>query len=480
MKKITVFLFLSLISSCGQNAFLTNNDVVDRVDPITGDQELHVSYNENLTLEDTLIGTTKKMWVPVENDGDLDITGITTSGLNSFNLIATHCFPDQLVKGGVCLFELQFKPTAVKDYSATLEFSISNGPKKAQFKLNVTGKGVRSINPIPSRRKLRAAYLNRGKVNYGTVYVGSDYEKLIYIDAIKNKDVKVVRFRSESNATSRAGLTIGKMACRDVISKDCFVSVKLSPKTIGNKKETLYIDYKIFGEDVVKTLALKVIYNSKQVNKCYNFNQKVHLAKNRKSFTPREASLDYPYFDSVWYSTAKLERTVNLGTTRVAAEGGKKIRFNEDTQVFFTYPVRRNQKKESIFSAKLLLNIIKFKEDNVRTPDTEVLCSADEKVCSGKMFTEKQFRKLRNKDYKVLNKQFSKNLLNRGHLRQNIINYYHYRAPFHLGQYLDIREEEIEKMIDNNKTMSFVIADDMRLINRPLLITSRRVLKSCQ
>lgn len=471
MTKSIILLFgVLLISSCGKNAFL-NNATRSITAVEVDDRTISIELSEKFVDFEVLSPNQEKTKIiTITNNGQIDLNSLVAEGNDNFSIDLSSC--QNLKINQECLSTLVFSSSDLDSgiYNNQVEINLNESTKSVylEYKAEIFNEGT-------SDGSLIAEYLDNKKVNFGTTYLGSSYKKLVYLSS--TNEVKVRSFNVSDFDNSALNFYNGNLKCSQTITDDCFVELTFNPKKIGKYKSKAYISYFDIIERSGHTLVIDIVANVKKHDKCYDFKQLVHLPKNKNDLNQYELSLAYPYYTSSEATSKTLESVLNDAFTREMDIYDEIFRYNENTQVFFSYDVRR--KDESIFSAKLLLDLLKYEDVKNDSLDTEILCNLDYQYCSGKRFIDRQFGPLKNCDYKMLNNQFSKDIVHANKSIEKGLKFYDLKSSFHLGKYLRMRESKIEKLADQNESMSFVVADDTKLQRNPLLITSRRYLRTC-
>lgn len=273
------------------------------------------------------------------------------------------------------------------------------------------------------------------------------------------------------------GLSTSSLRCSEQVKDGCFVELSFKPQDMGRYKSQALISYIDKKNNTGHVLKIDIKARVVKFEECFDFNEQVHTAKSQRDLNQYELGLAYPYYSKVENSKRTLESVMNTAFTQELDIYEQILKFNENTQVFFSYNL--NRRDESVHSARLLLNLLKYEDIKNDSYDTEVLCSLDYKVCSGKRFIERSYYKLINHDFKVVNDDFSDELVHSNLSLNKGLKFYTLKSAFDISDYLELTERHLETSIDDNGSLSFVVADDTKLEDSPILITSRRHTKAC-
>jgi len=472
MKFSFALVFLLTFVSCGKNAFL--NSKARRLPGVnTDNRESHVSIKpSHINFDYIDVNDKKDMEITITNDGDFDIDSLNSFGNNeNYELDLKRCSRG-LELGESCEAKVYFKSSDVIGQKSSV-LRVAIGETNAGSDINVTGE-VLSLDD--DNGGLVAEYLNKARLDFGTTYIGSTYKKLIHIGS-KSNDLELRNFYPKNDNNLSLGLSTGELACSGSVKDGCFIELSFRPEEIGRYKSEVLISYIDKANNTGHVLKIDIKARIVEFEECFDFSEQVHLAKNQRQLNQYELALAYPYYSKVENSKRTLESVLNTAFTREMDIYEEVLKFNENTQVFFSYDL--NRREESVYSARLLLNLLKYEDIKNDSYDTEVLCSLDYKVCSGKRFIERSYYKLINHDFKVVNDDFSDELVHSNMSLNKGLKFYRHKSAFDMSDYLELTERHIETSIDDNGSMSFVVADDTKLEDSPILVTSRRHAKSC-
>lgn len=449
------FLILILMMSCGKNAFLKSDT---RLLPGLGGDEngYRVEFSpSSLDFDYMEIGEEKRKTFKIRNIGQRDIFSINNLVINENYTANLESCSEGLSIDEECEVNVTFK--SVNDFVGEVKVDLALGFDEVGF-LNYPLNGS-ILNLSEDDGGLDVFYLKNKKINFKTTLLGSTYQKLIFVEG---KNIKVDSLYPRTHENLKLSYYDAQGGCNQDINKGCFFNLTFRPTKIGRFKDQVLISY--IGEDNKKyVLKVDIRANVIEHDKCFNFSEKASLAK--QEFDQYELSLAYPYYAKADNSHRELTSTLNTLFTDTIDYYDMALEFNKDAQVFFSF----NLPSENIISSRLLLDLLKYEDIKNDSYDTEVLCNLDTQKCSGKRFTESSYKKLINKNFKIINGKFARDIVFSGGTRIDD-KFFRFRSSFELSRYLNLTQKSLNKF--DNQTMSFVIADDTKLEKEAILVSS--------
>ena len=345
--------------------------------------------------------------------------------------------------------------------------------------LQKEGRGLVTLNPAtPGEGPLKFGYLKAGNVNFGSTEKGSSYSKLLYVKAIKGKRVQILNLKSSSQNNSILEFSTVQQNCSSVIDSDCFLEVNLTPNQVGSFRENLFIDYKIEGSNKEYSVPVGVLYSVVDASTCFAYYEESHQALRGSDLDEQLDIMEFPYYFSSPDTSVTLTKLGNTDSNAVATQNGVEKHYNRNTQVGISFAVTKET--EVVYDTRVLLNIEKYLFSEEPNQNTELFCSSEFLKCSGTKFYAADHVPLINSDFTLVNSDFSDELMAEGVSSTNIVDILSLNKGFGLSDYLNITESDLNNWLDTNSTLSFVLADDMRIMDLPLLITSRKLEKTCE
>ncbi len=460
MKKIFfLLLFNIIISSCGRNPYLEAD-----IRSITGievdNREIQAEISDpfidfGVILEGKLL--TKE--VQIFNSGVVDIYNMDMVWNENVNIDLDNC---QVLKvretcSAKINLDTNLMSSGIYNNLVSLQLNNSNSFLNFYYKVEIesetTESGIVTLN-----------YLQGKTINLGKVYKKTKYRKLISLNP-NGHLIEINGFSSTDSTQFNVISSTENNICKNTFSKDCFIELVFTPKKLEEIKEQVTISYTDLVNSTSHELKIKIVANVKRREKCFEQREEAIVVKNEGELNQYELALSYPYYDSLETSNIRLEKVLNNAFTQEVDIYNEILRYNQDTQVRFSYPLIDS---DSVVSAQLLIDLLKYEDVQDDSSDTEVLCSLDLQRCSGKRFVNSRYRELINLNFEIKNNKFSKILMH----KDKRWNFFSYKNSLDLNEYLKIGKKELQTMSKNN-SMSFVVADDVMLNTNPILILKK-------
>lgn len=468
MKKIFLCVSLVLFTiSCGRNPYL-NVDIRKITGIEVDNREVSAEISER-SIDFNIInqGDIVSKEVKIYNNGSFDINSMDMIEHKMLSADLSNC--QKLAVRMTCLGVITFNSAAVEAgiYKELIDIKLNNTDGYLQFEYK-----IEVLSDVEPNGSLGFNYLNDKTINLDKVFRKNKYKKLISIDSDNNL-IRINKLKSTDSKQVNLSYVNVNGNCSSKFSQACFVELTIAPRKLGRFKEQVSIHYTDLTNNTNHILKLRVVAKVAKRKDCFEYSEKSYNPMEANELSQYELSLAFPYFNKVANSTAVLQSILNTSYTQEADIYGEILKFNQDTQVHFSY--RLDARDEGAVSGKLIMNLLKYedvKNDNV---DTEILCNLDVKRCSGKRFKNREFKKLINTDFKMNNDKFSKVLTH----NQKEWKFFQHDAEFELNEYLGLKKEDIQKSIAS-ESMSFIVADDVKLEKSPILILTRKEKIKCK
>lgn len=422
----------------------------------------------DVDLGNILLSLRKVVTVVVRNNSEVDAENVLLSSTD-LGVVILDGAVDIKAKSHK-LIKVAVLPSVLGLISKNLSLSFNaNGRAGSQglkIKGNVvalgsdTGSDVGVIRVVDGKR-----------LNFGQVPVKSTYTKEVILvnkgtTAAMVTDIKMNlgnHYKVESDSE-----------CLGAFLGTCTLRVAFNPQTQYPRRRHLdkvLISY--LGSDNSEA-ELKLRTNGLAITRsqCIEYNEVSIIAEDAQDVRDSGVAIDLPYKLSSPDTNAKLDLVLNTEANRTLPLLEQNVSYVHNAQVGMVFNVNSKRRAGSVVKADISLDMLKNVDTSgVSHQFTEVLCSSNAKVCSGRKFIDSEYSKLANPDFVYASTCFADTLKSKAKRVEDILalDLRKLNKTFTFRSLFKKKRKQALKSVQNDDLASFVLADDVKLQSKPVL-----------